>query len=286
MIYKNSSDWKRASSRRLLLMGMSGVGKTHLSKILRDTDRWFHYSVDYRIGTRYMGEHIVDNFKIEAMQNPFLAELLKSDSIYIGSNITFGNLEPLSTYLGKPGDPQKGGLPFSEYKRRQDLHQIGERRALLDTQHFIQRAADLYGYQNFVCDSGGSICEVVNPADKNDEILVTLSRHLLLVYIREAYGHFDKLEERFSTQPKPMYYRPEFLEAKWAEYLRVKQFPEEKVDPDDFACWIYRKALEARKPRYTMMAENWGIVVEAEDIAEARDACDIVEIIAAALDAR
>ena len=71
---------------------------------------WFHYSVDYRIGTRYMGEHIVDNFKREAMRVPFLRDLLRSDSIYISSNITFENLEPLSTYLGKPGDPDKGGL--------------------------------------------------------------------------------------------------------------------------------------------------------------------------------
>ena len=39
---------------------------------------WFQYSVDYRIGTRYMDEHIVDNFKREAMGNPFLAELLRS----------------------------------------------------------------------------------------------------------------------------------------------------------------------------------------------------------------
>jgi hypothetical protein len=37
--------------------------------------------VDYRIGTRYMGEHIVDNFKREAMKVPFLRDLLRSDSI-------------------------------------------------------------------------------------------------------------------------------------------------------------------------------------------------------------
>ena len=38
----------------------------------------------------------------------------RTDSIYIGSNITFQNLAPLSTYLGKPGDPEKGGLAFEE----------------------------------------------------------------------------------------------------------------------------------------------------------------------------
>ena len=41
---------------------MSGLGKTHVSNMLRRTGGWFHYSIDYRIGTRYMGEYIVDNF--------------------------------------------------------------------------------------------------------------------------------------------------------------------------------------------------------------------------------
>src|SRR4029078_9968475 len=100
------------------IFGMSGVGKTSLARMLRHHD-WFHYSVDYRIGTRYMGEHIVDNFKKEAMKNPFLRDLLRSDSIYISSILTSKNLDPLSTYLGKPGSRAKGGLPFIEYKRRQ-----------------------------------------------------------------------------------------------------------------------------------------------------------------------
>ena len=45
--------WKNPS---ITLLGMSGVGKTHLSALLRRND-WFHYSGDYRIGTRYLDEH-------------------------------------------------------------------------------------------------------------------------------------------------------------------------------------------------------------------------------------
>ena len=51
---------------------MSGLGKTRIAAMLREEADWFHYSIDFRIGTRYMGEHIVDNFKREAMRNPFL----------------------------------------------------------------------------------------------------------------------------------------------------------------------------------------------------------------------
>ena len=129
MIYESGQAWRDAQSKRLLLFGMSGLGKTTTARLLRESGRWFHYSVDYRIGTRYMGEHIADNFKRAAMQVPFLRELLLSDSVYIASNLTFENLAPLSTYLGKPGDPAKGGIPFEEYVRRPEVADAGPRSA-------------------------------------------------------------------------------------------------------------------------------------------------------------
>ncbi len=284
MIYESARQWRSADSRRLLLFGMSGVGKTHLSALLRNTGKWFHYSVDYRIGTRYMGEHIVDNFKREAMRNPFLADLLKSDSIYIASNIAFGNLEPLSTYLGKPGNRELGGIPIDEYRRRQKLHRNGEIAALLDTSHFIRRAKDLYGYDHFVCDSGGSICEVVDPEAKDDPVLTALVREVLLVWIKGAPGHSEKLVARFDRSPKPMYYRSTFLDAEWDFYLARNATPAGAVDPNSFARWIYQRALESRRPRYAAMAKNWGIAVDAEDIAAAQSADDIIDLVADALD--
>ena len=128
MIYATGAEFRAAPQKRVLLFGMSGLGKTTLSNMLRDTGTaraggWFHYSVDYRIGTRYMNEYIADNFKREAMKVPLLRDLLMTDSVYISSNITFDNLAPLSSYLGSPGDPAKGGLPFAEYQRRQQQHQ-------------------------------------------------------------------------------------------------------------------------------------------------------------------
>ena len=56
-----------------------------MSTMLRDN--WFHYSGDYRIGTRYLDEPILDNIKQQAMQVPFLKELLRNDWIYIRNNI-------------------------------------------------------------------------------------------------------------------------------------------------------------------------------------------------------
>lgn len=286
MAIPTAKAWLASDRKHVLLFGMSGLGKTHVSNLLRASGSWFHYSIDYRIGTRYMGDHIVDNFKREAMRNPFLRDLLLSDSIYIASNITFNNLAPLSTYLGKPGDPAKGGLPFEEYMRRQDQHRAAEISALLDTPAFIDRAEDLYGYRNFICDSGGSICEVVDPNDPADLVLNALSDRLLLIWIEGSDAHTEELVRRFDRSPKPMYYRPDFLRAKWAEYVDREGIAETSVDPDAFVRWTYAQALAHRQPLYAAMAKNWGIKVRAEDVAGIRDADGFSQLVAQALEAR
>lgn len=290
MIYKSADEWRAAKQKRVLLFGMSGLGKTHLSNILRaagsaDAGGWFHYSVDYRIGTRYMGEYIADNFKREAMRVPFLRELLLTDSVHITSNITFNNLAPLSTYLGKPGNPEKGGVPFDEYLRRQAQHCESEIAALKDAPRFIERAKDIYGYDNFVCDSGGSICEVVEPDQPRDPVLTTLAENLLLVWIKGSDAHTAELIKRFDKAPKPMYYKSEFLHRMWDEYCSENKVSEGDVDPDAFVRFTYARALAHRQPRYAAMAE-WGVTVTAEEVAKVRSATDFTDLISLALTRR
>lgn len=284
-MYKSAAEWRSAEKKRILLFGMSGLGKTYVSNMLRASGNWFHYSIDYRIGTRYMGELIADSFKKKAMEVPYLRGLLLSDSIYIASNITFDNLAPLSTYLGKPGDPNKGGLNFAEYLRRQEQHRRAEIAALLDTPHFVERAEEIYGYGNFVCDSGGSICEVVDPNNPEDPVLKCLSETTLLCWIEGSDAHRSNLIERFDRAPKPMYYEPEFLNAKWSQYLDQTGKTEEEVDPDAFVRWTYAEALAHRHPRYEGIS-NWGIKVRAEDVANLRTVTDFEELVAHALEQR
>ena len=281
MIYLNGAEFRAHPQKRVLLFGMSGLGKTHLATMLRDTGRWFHYSVDYRIGTRYMGEYIADNFKREAMKIPLLRELLMTDSVYIASNITFDNLAPLSTYLGKPGDPARGGLPIGEYQRRQGQHRDAEIAALLDTTRFSDRAKGIYGYDNFVCDTSGSICEVLNAEDPADPVMQELSRHLLFVWIKGSDAHKAELCRRFDRAPKPMYYRPDMLTALWAEFTDRKS--PDQIDPDAFLRFGFARLLEQRQPRYEAMA-RWGVTVTAEEVATVRDPAGFDDLIAAALD--
>ena len=285
MIYPSAKSWREAPSKRVVLFGMSGLGKTHVSNILRASGDWFHYSVDYRIGTKYMGEHISDSFKREAMTLPYLRELLMSDSIYIASNITFENLAPLSHYLGKPGDPEKGGLPIEEYMRRQELHRQAEIAAMQDTSHFVERAKDIYGYDNFICDTSGSICEVVDPWNPDDPLLKSLTETALLVWIEGSEAHADELARRFDAAPKPMCYQRDFLAERWAEYLNETNVEPGEVDPDAFVRWTYRKALSNRQPRYAAMSK-WGVSVTADEMSRVKSSDDFNSLIAAALERR
>ncbi|MBV1897572.1 MAG: ATPase [Rhodobacteraceae bacterium] len=285
MIYTSAQDWRAATHKRVLLFAMSGLGKTHISQMLRDSGDWFHYSIDYRIGTRYMGEYIADNAKAEAMKNPFLRELLLSDSIYLGSNLSFDNLTPVASYLGKPGDPSKNGLAMPEYRRRQEQFRQAEIYALHDTEYFIHRAQALYNYPNFVCDTGGSICEWADADDPDDPLLTELSQHTLLVWIKGDENHTQELIRRFDKSPKPMAYQPEFLTRVWDKYLSENNCQEDDVDPDTFIRWTYAQALEHRQPRYEAMAK-WGVTVTANDVAKVTDAAGFDDLIANALEMR
>ena len=285
MIYATPDDWLNAPAKRVLFYGMSGLGKTHLSHMLRAGGDWFHYSIDYRIGTRYMGEFITDNAKAEAMKVPFLRDLLMSDSIYIGSNITFNNLTPVSTYLGKPGDPAQGGMAIDEYRRRQDQFRGAEESALADTAYFIERATRLYGYPNFICDTGGSICEWVDGDDPGDPLLTELASHCLLIRLEGNEAHTQELIRRFDRAPKPMCYQPEFLNRAWAEYLSETGETEERVNPDSFIRWTYARALAHRKPRYEAMAK-WGVSVTADEVMGIHSLQDFETLVARALERR
>ncbi len=285
MIYSSAQDFTQSPTKQVMLFGMSGLGKTYISNLLRNGNA-FHYSVDYRLGTRYMGEHIVDNLKAEAMSNEYLANLLRSDSIRIRSNLRFFDLSPLSVFMSKPGDADKGGIPFEEYTHRQELHRQAEINAMNDIPYFIKRAKRIYGYDDFVCDTSGSLVEICDGNNPDDEILSLASKNLLPVWIRGTDANTEELIERFSAAPKPMYYSPDFLQTCWEQYLVEKSVTEDKVDPDDFIRWGYRRLLDERLPRYRAIAENWGVTIEAHEVKKVDPGEAFYALIGRAIDAK
>jgi len=254
---------------------MSGVGKTHLSMLLR-SHHWFHYSGDYRIGTRYLDEPIMDLIKQQAMQTPFLRDLLRRDWINIRNNIKVHDLGPVMSFVGKLGNPELGGVPLDEFSRRQALYREAEIAAMQDVPEFIRKAHEVYGYDNFVNDVGGSLCELDEPS-----VIDLLVQHSLILYIRVTEkAEEEALISRAQSSPKPLYYRPEFLAEQLQQYLELRGLEfTAQVDPDDFCSWVFPRLFHSRVPRYEAIARPHGYTVTSHEVAAVRDEQDFLDLL-------
>lgn len=268
-------NWKH---KCVTLLGMSGVGKTYLSAMLRRSD-WFHYSGDYRIGTRYLDEPILDLIKAQAMRDPFLRDLLRSDWITIRNIIKIHDLGPVLSFIGKLGNPEFGGLPLNEFSRRQALYREAEIAAMRDVPDFVRKAREIYGYPHLVNDVGGSLCELDDPS-----VIELLAKHSLILYIRVPAADEIKLIQRAQADPKPLYYRPDFLRAAIADYLAEQDLHYvAEIEPNAFTRWVFPRLFHSRVPRYEAIARPYGYTVSSLDVASVRDEADFLLLIESAI---
>ena len=270
----DAEQFKNWDRKAITLLGMSGVGKTRLACILRKA-HWFHYSGDYRIGTRYLNESILDNIKQQAMQVPLLKKLLLSDSININNNISVDNLKAVSTFLGQLGDPEKGGLGLREFKRRQTLHRDAEIAAMKDVPEFIKRSHSVYGYDHFINDAGGSLCEL-----DDQSVLDTLAKHTLIIYIKATEQDEVELIQRAEQDPKPLYYRETFLDEQLNIYLEERKLEYAAlIEPDDFVRWGFSRLFYNRIPRYQAISDQYGYTLSTNDISRVNSEADFLALI-------
>ncbi len=274
----NARQFREWPNKAITLLGMSGVGKTTFSSKL-PSDTWFHYSGDYRIGTRYLDEHILDNIKAHAMRCAFLRDLLVSDSIHIRNNITTNHLHPISKFLGMIGDPEAGGLDVGEFKRRQALFRDAEVRAMADVDRFMKKATQDYQNPHFVNDAGGSVCGL-----NAEECWQRLSETTVILYLEASDEMEQLLLERALQNPKPLFYENEFLDRHLQMYLEqnnLKQVSE--IIPTEFFQWVFPHLVGFRKSQYQSIARQYGYTIHAEKIFEMRDEKDIIELICSSL---
>ena len=272
------SEFLRWPHKAITLLGMSGVGKTTLAYKLPKS-KWFHYSGDYRIGTKYLSEPILDNIKRQAMQVGFLRDLLRNDSIYIASNITVHNLEPVATFLGKIGRPDLGGLPVTEFKKRQKLHREAEIGAMRDVAEFIHKAQEIYGYDHFINDAGGSLCELDDLQTEK-----TLAETTLILYLKPDQDLERQLVQRAIDDPKPLYYQEAFLDTKLAQYLSEAELDgPQDINPDEFVRWIFPSLVAHRRPKYQALADRYGYTLNARMAEAITGEQDFLEYVASVL---
>ena len=275
MSAKQFRDWEH---KAITILGMSGVGKTTLANHLPQSS-WFHYSGDYRIGTRYLDEPIMDNIKQQAMRVGFLRDLLRSDSIYIANNITIHNLEPISSFLGQLGSPDQGGLALDEFLRRQHLHREAENNAMVDVASFMAKAQEIYGYQHFLNDTGGSVCELDSPDAER-----VLAENTVVLYIRADDDMEQELIQRSEKNPKPLYYNENFLKDRLNIYLDSEGFSDaDEMNPKAFARWIFPHLVQHRRPLYQALADKYGYTITASEAEQVGSEADFLELVEQAI---
>jgi hypothetical protein len=269
-----AQDFINSHRKRVTLMAMSGLGKTTLSEML-DKAGWYHYSADYRIGTAYLDQPILDNLHAQIRHIPMIGALLKSRTITIRNNITIDNLQPLSTFIGQLGNPEKGGLARPEFKQRQDLYIKGEIEAMRDVPAFIEKTDRAH----FVNDSTGSLCEI-----GNDAIYAALAKQTALVYIEASREDEEELLRRAAAYPKPLYFPADFLDAALTKYMTEKDLSYiALIEPDDFSRWVFPQLFRSRLPKYRHIADTYGYTISAQEARAIRDEKDFVACVAGAI---
>jgi GTPase SAR1 family protein len=267
-------EFRAWENKKITLLGMSGVGKSYLSSMLRREGNWFHYSGDYRIGTRYLDEDILDMIKKQAMQVPFLKQLLRNDWISIRNNIKVDDLGPVLSFVGKLGNPELGGVELEDFIERQALYRQAEINTMQDVPEFIWKSQEIYGYSHFVNDVGGSLCELDEPG-----VIELLAEHTVILYIQVTNeAEENKLIERAVSAPKPLYYRPEFLQEHLARFLAENGLDyAAEMDPDDFGRWVFPRLFHSRIPRYEEIAQQ-GYTVTSEEVAQVENEKDFLDL--------
>lgn len=260
-----------AGIQAITLMGMSGVGKTGLCRRF-DANRWFHYSVDYRIATRYLNEAIdVWLQRLAHQSSQPLSELLHAGVIGFKQKITIDNLRLMSAYIGKLG---REGLPWEEFMRRQAEYLEGERRAMVEIPQWMARIGEIYGRDYLLIDATGSFCEL----DDFQDIVAELAKTSILVYLQADSDLQEELIRRTFSYPKPMCYRREFLEAQVKEFLSEHALEHaDEMSSDEFIRFVFPRLIKARDERYRAVAERYGVVVSAKQAMQCRRGEDFLQ---------
>jgi hypothetical protein len=258
---------------------MSGVGKTHLAKLIGENGDWYHFSGDYHIGATYLKDEIINNIAKKMKQDPWLQNLLDNQSISVNSQVTFDNLEPISAFLGKVGNPEEGGLAIDEFIRRQELFLEAEIKAMYDVPSFIKQSQQS-GYNNFINDAGGSLCEL-----GDEKLYQLLAKNTLIIYIKANKEAKRVLIERSKKQPKPVYYHPDFFESALSSYLEKNSLDYvAQICPDAFVRWVFPKLIEDRLEKYQALADQYGYTIKSDDLYQCHSADDVINLISKSLD--
>ncbi|MCY3852990.1 MAG: ATPase, partial [Gammaproteobacteria bacterium] len=188
--------------------------------------------------------------------------------------------EPVSTFLGKPGNSRLGGLSLEEFKIRLRLHHEAEIKAMQDVPDFIRKGQEIYGYPHLVNDAGGSLCELQRP-----DVFDLLAEHTLILYIHADDQQIEELCKRQAKSPKPLYYPEAFLDQAIEDFMAEHDLSDfQDINPDDFTRWAFPRLSRDRLERYQGIAAEYGYTVSMDEVSRVRNADGFVDLIAQAIE--
>ncbi len=213
--------------KSITLMGMSGVGKSHLSARMEEWG-WSVYSCDVEIAKKL-----------------------------IGGDVTIDDIGKLSQFVGQLG---KGAFDLEKFNDRQKCYGEAECEALKNISSAISEAYE--HRQHFVNDSTGSLCEI-----QDKQLLNQIGDQTLIVYIESTDTEKRELLDRAEKYPKPLYFPPDMFKIWCGQYIEEKKISSiDDTNPDVFSRWVFPKLLESRLSKYERIAKKRGVIIPSMEL--------------------
>jgi hypothetical protein len=111
-----------------------------------------------------------------------------------------------------------------------------------------------------------------------------LVENTLILYIQVSNSEQEQvLIERAVSDPKPLYYRADFLQQHLQLYFEETGLEyAAQIDPDEFARWIFPRLFHSRLPRYDEIAKL-GYTVTSREVDGVENDADFLEILEMAI---
>lgn len=284
MRFNSGQEFIDSANKTIVFIGMSGVGKTFTANLL-PKDQWSRYSVDYHIGANYLYQDIAENFTDKAGDKAYIDDLVSHGSIDSEGKplIAIDNIYAVSAYLGMLGDPQQGGLSEHEFRLRLAKHSDAEVSAMMG----LVETKNANPEMNLVIDSSGSLCEIINIDNSDDPITRMLEDNCTVIYIHSDESHLDDLAERQKRDPKPLFYRSDFLDKHLPELPKELMVDSlSSARPSDVASSLFPRLLKERKKRYEKLAGSIGYTITMDESLQLKSEDDLMFAIAKAIDSK
>ena len=284
MRFNSGQEFIDSANKTIVFIGMSGVGKTFTANLL-PKDQWSRYSVDYHIGANYLYQDIAENFTDKAGDKAYIDDLVSHGSIDSEGKplIAIDNIYAVSAYLGMLGDSAQGGLSEDEFRLRLAKHNDAEISAMIG----LVKAKSTEPEMNLVIDPSGSLCEIIDFDNADDSVIKMLEDNCTVIYIHSDETHLDVLAQRQKRDPKPLFYRPDFLDKHLPELPKELMVDSlSSARPSDVASSLFPRLLRERKQRYEKLADKIGYTINMDESFQLKSEDDLMVAIAKAIDSK